>query len=67
MSMSLTRDEQKVLQHLVSGESCEEIAASLDLPLQVVRKRTHTLITWVVDELDHGVGEGDGVVRKPRR
>ena len=51
MTMPLTQDEQLVLRHLVSGESSEEIAAALDWPLQVVRNCTHTLITWVLDEL----------------
>ena len=51
MAMLLTRDEQLVLRHLVSGESSEEIAATLDWPLQAVRNCTHTLITWVLDEL----------------
>lgn len=49
--MPLTQDEQLVLRHLLSDESCEEIAAALDWPLQVVRNCTHTLITWVLDEL----------------
>ena len=51
MAMPLTQDEQLVLRHLVSGESSEEIAAALDWPLQVVRNCTHTLRTWVLDEL----------------
>ena len=50
-AMPLTQDEQLVLRHLVSGESSEEIAAALDWPLQVVRNCTHTLRTWVLDEL----------------
>jgi hypothetical protein len=51
MAMPLTQDEQLVLRHLVSGESSEEIAAALDWPLQVVWNCTHTLRTWVLDEL----------------
>ena len=51
MAMPLTRDEQLVLRHLVSGESSEEIAATLNWPLQAVRNCRHTLITWVLDEL----------------
>ena len=49
--MQLTQDEQLVLQHLVAGRTSEEIAATLGWPLQAVRNRTHTLITWVLDEL----------------
>jgi len=52
MTILLTHDEQLVLRHLISGESSEEIAATLDWPLQAVRNCTHTLITWVLDELD---------------
>lgn len=52
MTILLTQDEQLVLRHLISGESSEEIAATLDWPLQAVRNCTHTLITWVLDELD---------------
>jgi DNA-directed RNA polymerase specialized sigma24 family protein len=52
MAMPLTQDEQIVLRHLISGESSEEIAATLDWPLQVVRNCTHTLITWVLDGLE---------------
>ena len=51
MAMPLTRDEQLVLRHLLSGESRAEIAAALDWPPQAVRACTHTLITWVLDEL----------------
>ena len=51
MAMPLTQDEQLVLRHLVAGETSEEIAAALDWPLQVVRNYTHTLRTWVLDEL----------------
>jgi hypothetical protein len=52
MAMPLTQGEQLVLRHLISGESSEEIAAALDWPLQAVRNCTHTLITWVLDELE---------------
>jgi hypothetical protein len=45
MAMPLTQDELIVLRHPISGESSEEIAATLDWPLQVVRSCTHTLIT----------------------
>jgi len=51
MARLLTQDEQLVLRHLVSGESSEEIAATLGWPLQAVRNCTHALITWVLDEL----------------
>jgi DNA-binding NarL/FixJ family response regulator len=51
MARPLTQDEQLVLRHLVSGESSEEIAATLGWPLQAVRNCTHALITWVLDEL----------------
>ena len=51
MAMPFTQGEQLVLRHLISGESSEEIAAALDWPLQAVRNCTHTLITWVLDEL----------------
>ena len=50
MGTSLTRDEQLVLQLLVSGKGSEEIAAALDMPLEVVRTCTHALITRVLDE-----------------
>jgi len=51
MAMLLTQDERIVLRHLISGKSSEEIAATLDWPLQAVRNCTHTLITWALDEL----------------
>jgi DNA-binding NarL/FixJ family response regulator len=51
MARLLTQDEQLVLRHLVSGESSEEIAATLGWPLQAVRNCTHALIAWVLDEL----------------
>jgi DNA-binding NarL/FixJ family response regulator len=49
--MQLTQDEQLVLRHLIAGQTSEEIAATLGWPLQAVRNRTDTLITWVLDEL----------------
>ena len=52
MGTSLTGDEQLVLQLLVSGKGSEEIAAALDMPLQVVRTCTHALITRVLDEAE---------------
>ena len=51
MTMLLTQDEQLVLRHLISGETSEEIAATLNWPLQAVRNCTDTLVTWVLDEL----------------
>ena len=54
MARLLTQDEQLVLRHLASGESSEEIAATLGWPLQAVRNCTHALITWVLDELGSG-------------
>jgi hypothetical protein len=52
MAMALTRDERLVLRYLASGRSIEEIAATLNWPLQAVRWTcTHPLITWVLDEL----------------
>ena len=56
MATSLTRDEDLVLQHLLSGKDSEEIAAILDLPLQMVRTCVHTLITWVLDEVEPNQG-----------
>lgn len=56
MATSLTRDEHLVLQHLLSGKDSEEIAAILDLPLQMVRTCVHTLITWVLDEVEPNRG-----------
>jgi hypothetical protein len=53
MAMLLTRDERLVLQNLASGRGIEEIAATLNWPLQAVRWTcTYPLITWVLDELD---------------
>ena len=51
VAMLLTQDEQLVLRHLISGETSEEIAATLNWPLQAVRNCTDTLVTWVLDEL----------------
>lgn len=56
MATSLTHDEYLVLEHLFSGKSSEEIAAILDLPLHVVRTCVHTLITWVLDEVEPNQG-----------
>ena len=56
MATSLTRDEHLVLQHLLSGKDSEEIAAILDLPLQMVRTCVHTLITLVLDEVGPNQG-----------
>jgi hypothetical protein len=53
MAMALTRDERLVLRYLASGRSIEEIAATLNWPLQAVRWTcTHPLIAWVLDELE---------------
>jgi hypothetical protein len=53
MAMALTKDEQLVLRYLASGRSIEEIAATLNWPLQAVRWTcTHPLIAWVLDELE---------------
>jgi hypothetical protein len=53
MAMALTKDERLVLRYLASGRSIEEIAATLNWPLQAVRWTcTHPLIAWVLDELD---------------
>jgi hypothetical protein len=53
MAMALTRDERLVLLYLASGRSIEEIAATLNWPLQAVRWTcTHPLIAWVLDELE---------------
>ena len=53
MATLLTRDERLVLQNLASGRGIEEIAATLNWPLQAVRWTcTYPLITWVLDELD---------------
>jgi hypothetical protein len=51
MAMALTRDERLLLRYLASGRSLEEIAATLNWPIQVVRWTcTHPLIAWVLDE-----------------
>jgi hypothetical protein len=50
VAMALTKDERLVLRYLASGGSIEEIAATLNWPLQAVRWTcTHPLITWVLD------------------
>jgi hypothetical protein len=53
VAMALTRDERLVLRYLASARSIEEIAATLNWPLQAVRWTcTHPLVTWVLDELE---------------
>ena len=53
MAMALTKDERLVLRYSASGRSIEEIAATLNWPLQAVRWTcTHSLIAWVLDELE---------------
>jgi hypothetical protein len=53
MAMALTKDERLVLRYLASGRSIEEIAATLNWPLQAVRWTcTHPLIAWVLNELE---------------
>jgi len=53
MAMALTKDERLVLRYRASGRSIEEIAATLNWPLQAVRWTcTHPLIAWVLDELE---------------
>jgi hypothetical protein len=60
MAMLLTQDEQLVLRRLISGESSEEIAATLNWPLQAVRWTcTHPLIAWVLDELEASTTPAD--------
>jgi len=60
MAILLTKDERLVLQHLASGRSHEEIAATLNWPLQAVRWTcTHPLITWVLDELEASTTQAD--------
>ena len=55
MAMPLTKDERLVLRHLASRKNIEEIAATLNWPLQAVRWTcTHPLITWTLDELEAG-------------
>jgi hypothetical protein len=53
MAMTLTKDEERVLRYLASGKSIEEIATTLNWPVQAVGWTcTHPLITWVLDELE---------------
>jgi hypothetical protein len=60
MAMALTRDERLVLRYLASGRSIEEIAATLNWPLQAVRWTcTHPLIAWVLAELEAGSTPAD--------
>ena len=59
MAMALTKDERLVLRYLASGRSIEEIAATLNWPLQAVRWTcTHPLIAWVLDELEASTPAG---------
>jgi hypothetical protein len=60
MAMALTRDERLVLRYLASGRSIDEIAATLNWPLQAVRWTcTHPLIAWVLDELEASTTPAD--------
>ena len=60
MAMALTKDERLVLRYLASGRSIEEIAATLNWPLQAVRWTcTHPVIAWVLDELEAGTTPAD--------
>ena len=60
MAMALTRDERLVLRYLASGRSLDEIAATLNWPLQAVRWTcTHPLIAWVLDELEASATPAD--------
>ena len=60
MAMPLTRDERLVLRRLASGSSIEEIAATLNWPLQAVRWTcTHPLIAWVLTELEASTTPAD--------
>ena len=60
MAMPLTKDERLVLRYLASGRSTEEIAATLNWPLQAVRSTCRrSLITWVLDELEAGATPPD--------
>ena len=52
MSLPLMEVEVLVLHHLVSGKSCEEIAATLDQPIDVVRNHELSLMTWVLEQLE---------------
>jgi hypothetical protein len=65
MAMALTKDERLVLRYLASGRSIEEIAATLNWPLQAVRWTcTHPLIAWVLDELESSTTPADSPPRK---
>ncbi len=60
MAILLTKDERLVLQYLASGRSHEEIAATLNWPLEAVPWTcTHSLITWVLDELEASTTQAD--------
>ena len=62
MAMALTKDERLVLRYLASGRSIEEIAATLNWPLQAVRWTcTHPLLTWVLDELEASTTPADSL------
>jgi hypothetical protein len=68
MSMPLTKDERLVLQYLASGRGIEEIAATLNWPLQAVRWTcTHPLITWVLAELEPTTTPADSPSPKKRK
>ncbi len=56
MATPLAQDEYRVLQHLLSGKGSEDIAAILDLPLELVRNCVHTLLTWALDEVEPNQG-----------
>jgi hypothetical protein len=59
MAILLTKDERLVLRYRASGRSIEEIAAALNWPLEAVRWTcTHSLITWVLDELEAKDNQG---------
>src|SRR5215207_1941917 len=60
MGMLLTRDERLVLRYLASGRSIEEIAATLNWPVQAVRWTcTHPLMAWVLNELEASTTPAD--------
>ena len=60
MATPLTKDERLVLQNLASGRGIEEIAATLNWPLEAVRWTcTYPLITWVLDELEASTTPAD--------
>ena len=60
MATPLTKDERLVLQYRASGRSIEEIAATLNWPLQAVRWTcTHPLIAWVLAELEASTTSAD--------